>query len=186
MVRNDILSNNRRTIKSECCKDVVVNILRGGSSDGVGNNNDDDNNQINNSMSATPYQEQQQPPLQAPTPHETTTSTGVGGEFMDVMSSNNDPMYGYRETVEDRIDAWRKQQQHMQQTQSPPMPHRLLMNRVDSNSLQLCQKFQCLSSSLSLCGGLCIIMSWPILPLDQVERERVVVDSELLWCEQSF
>jgi hypothetical protein len=27
-------------------------------------------------------------------------------------------MYGYRETVEDRIDAWRKQQQHMQQTQS--------------------------------------------------------------------
>ena len=121
MVRkNYILSNNRRTIKSKYCRDVVVNSLRGGSSDGLGNNNDDDNNQINNSMSATPYQEQQQqqPPLQAPTPHETTTSTGVGGEFMDVMSSNNDPMYGYRETVEDRIDAWRKQQQHMQQTQS--------------------------------------------------------------------
>lgn len=119
MVRNDILSNNRRTIKSKYCKDVVVNSLRGGSSDGLGNNNGDDNNQINNSMSATlPYQEQQQPPLQAPTPHETTRSTGVGGEFVDVMSSNNDPMYGYRETVEDRIDAWRKQQQHMQQTQS--------------------------------------------------------------------
>jgi hypothetical protein len=122
MVRNDIiLSNNRRTIKSEYCKDVVVNILRGGNTDdGVGNNNGDDHSQINNSMPATllPYQEQQQPPLQAPTSHETSTSSGVGGDFMDVMSSNNDPMYGYRETVEDRIDAWRKQQQHMQQTQS--------------------------------------------------------------------
>lgn len=114
MVRNDILSNNRRTIKSKYYGDVVVNSLRGGSSDdGVGNNIDD-NNQIYNSMPATPYQEQQ-----AQTPHEhETTSSEVGGEFMDVISSNNDPMYGYRETVEDRIDAWRKQQQHMQQTQS--------------------------------------------------------------------
>jgi len=30
----------------------------------------------------------------------------------------NDPMYEYRETVEDRIDAWRRQQQQQQQTQT--------------------------------------------------------------------
>mmetsp|Transcript_28159 Transcript_28159/g.44312 ORF Transcript_28159/g.44312 Transcript_28159/m.44312 type:complete len:300 (+) Transcript_28159:1-900(+) len=67
--------------------------------------------------------QQQHPPPQASAAaaQPTTTSNtaaGGGGEYVDVMGANNDPMYGYRETVEDRIDAWRKQQQHMQQNQS--------------------------------------------------------------------
>ncbi|KAL7535185.1 hypothetical protein ACHAXR_009008 [Thalassiosira sp. AJA248-18] len=35
-----------------------------------------------------------------------------------MATNSNDPMYGQRETVEDRIDAWRRQQQQLKQTQS--------------------------------------------------------------------
>lgn len=43
----------------------------------------------------------------------------TGNEYsMDNSISNSDPMFEYRETVEARIDAWRRQQQQLQQTQS--------------------------------------------------------------------
>ena len=60
---------------------------------------------------AAPQQQQQQQPPQMNTPPPFAT-----GEFIDegmgtTPGNTADPMYGYRETVEDRIDAWRKQQQ---------------------------------------------------------------------------
>lgn len=95
--RDDIHLQRRCTLNSSRhCKETIAS-LRGGS-DNSGNN-------YSNPIDS------QQPPSGAAQP-------AGGGEYVDVMGANNDPMYGYRETVEDRIDAWRKQQQHMQQNQS--------------------------------------------------------------------
>eukprot|EP00578_Thalassiosira_sp_NH16_P010351 CAMPEP_0181106200 /NCGR_PEP_ID=MMETSP1071-20121207/16401_1 /TAXON_ID=35127 /ORGANISM="Thalassiosira sp., Strain NH16" /LENGTH=380 /DNA_ID=CAMNT_0023189583 /DNA_START=85 /DNA_END=1227 /DNA_ORIENTATION=- len=53
------------------------------------------------------------PPAVVPT---TPTEYNMGA--MGGAAGANHPMGEYRETVEDRIDAWRKQQQELQQTQS--------------------------------------------------------------------
>lgn len=52
------------------------------------------------------------PPPGAPFATGDYVADGIAG------SSASDPMHEYRETVEDRIDAWRKQQQQMQQTRT--------------------------------------------------------------------
>mmetsp|Transcript_9191 Transcript_9191/g.13865 ORF Transcript_9191/g.13865 Transcript_9191/m.13865 type:complete len:367 (-) Transcript_9191:246-1346(-) len=96
------IHSRRHLLKSSNHCEEIITTLRGGSDNG-GNYN---TNPINS----------QQP--QPPAAQQATTNTAGGGEYADVMAANNDPMYGYRETVEDRIDAWRKQQQHMQQNQS--------------------------------------------------------------------
>lgn len=64
-------------------------------------------------------QQQQQPPQMMGSPNFQSTSSSAqptAGEYnnmngMGGAASNTDPNYEYRETVEDRIDAWRKQQQ---------------------------------------------------------------------------
>eukprot|EP00984_Skeletonema_dohrnii_P018840 scaffold8908_cov106-Skeletonema_dohrnii-CCMP3373.AAC.6 len=96
------IHSRRHLLKSSNLCEEIITTLRGGSDNG-GNYN---TNPINS----------QHP--QPPAAQQATTNTAGGGEYVDVMAANNDPMYGYRETVEDRIDAWRKQQQHMQQNQS--------------------------------------------------------------------
>eukprot|EP00581_Thalassiosira_minuscula_P006214 CAMPEP_0183745162 /NCGR_PEP_ID=MMETSP0737-20130205/66102_1 /TAXON_ID=385413 /ORGANISM="Thalassiosira miniscula, Strain CCMP1093" /LENGTH=421 /DNA_ID=CAMNT_0025980821 /DNA_START=9 /DNA_END=1274 /DNA_ORIENTATION=- len=68
-------------------------------------------------LGGQPPQPQQQPPQPQPQPQQMAQSApppnNIAGTTM------NDPMmYGYRETVEDRIDAWRRQQQQLQQSQS--------------------------------------------------------------------
>lgn len=95
--RDNIHSTNRRRYDLSTRNEGILTSLRGGS-DNVGSTNN-----------YTPMSGQQAPPPQQ-TPQQQ-------GEFVDVAGSNNDP-YGYRETVEDRIDAWRKQQQYMHENQS--------------------------------------------------------------------
>jgi hypothetical protein len=102
--KDNIHSQRRRLLKSSNHCDEIIASLRGGSD----NSANYYNNPIDNSQQSQPVAAQQA----------TTNPAGGGEEYVDVMGANNDPMYGYRETVEDRIDAWRKQQQHMQQNQS--------------------------------------------------------------------
>lgn len=111
---NHILSHRRTKLKSNYFE-KVVNSLRGGSDSNDGNNNNNPMGKNSPEMMQASYQEQiQEQPGTPPQP----TAT-AGGEFVDVMGAFSDPMYyGYRETVEDRIDAWRRQQQHMRETQS--------------------------------------------------------------------
>lgn len=106
--RDNIRSQRRRLLKSSNHCDEIIASLRGGS-DNSGNYY---NNPIDNSQQSQPVAAQQATTTNPANP------AGGGEEYVDVMGANNDPMYGYRETVEDRIDAWRKQQQHMQQNQS--------------------------------------------------------------------
>eukprot|EP00986_Skeletonema_menzelii_P009632 scaffold4423_cov159-Skeletonema_menzelii.AAC.8 len=106
--RDNIHSQRRRVINSSYHCEQIITSLRGGS--------DNNGNGYNNPIDS--QQQEQQPLPAAVSAHQATTNPAGGGEYVDVMGSNNDPMYGYRETVEDRIDAWRKQQQHMQQNQS--------------------------------------------------------------------
>ena len=103
--KENIHSQRRRLLKSSNHCDEIIASLRGGS-DNSGNYY---SNPIDNSQQSQPVAAAQQA---------TSNPAGGGEEYVDVMGANNDPMYGYRETVEDRIDAWRKQQQHMQQNQS--------------------------------------------------------------------
>ncbi len=118
---DNIHSHHRRALKSRNRCEEIITSLRGGS-DGAGSGNDS-NDSIGSGVpetaaAASPYQQPTQLPP-SPTPQAAATTTANnGGEFVDVLGANNDPMYGYRETVEDRIDAWRRQQQHKQQTQS--------------------------------------------------------------------
>lgn len=99
--RDDIHLQRRCTLNSSNhCKGTIAS-LRGGS-----------DNSYNNPIDS------QQPPQAPQAAQPITSNTAGGGEYVDVMGANTDPMYGYRETVEDRIDAWRKQQQYMQQNQS--------------------------------------------------------------------
>lgn len=106
--RDNIHSQRRRVINSSYHCEQIITSLRGGS--------DNNGNGYNNPIDS--QQQEQQPLPAAVSAQQATTNPAGGGEYVDVMGSNNDPMYGYRETVEDRIDAWRKQQQHMQQNQS--------------------------------------------------------------------
>eukprot|EP00573_Skeletonema_grethae_P002151 CAMPEP_0201689778 /NCGR_PEP_ID=MMETSP0578-20130828/3326_1 /ASSEMBLY_ACC=CAM_ASM_000663 /TAXON_ID=267565 /ORGANISM="Skeletonema grethea, Strain CCMP 1804" /LENGTH=338 /DNA_ID=CAMNT_0048174537 /DNA_START=55 /DNA_END=1071 /DNA_ORIENTATION=- len=97
-LRDNIHLQRRYTLNSSNhCKETIASLRGGSDNSGTNYNN--------------PIESQQPPPPGA-------TQPAAGGEYVDVMGANNDPMYGYRETVEDRIDAWRKQQQHMQQNQS--------------------------------------------------------------------
>jgi hypothetical protein len=87
-----------------------------GGFDGVANNNNNNNNNIQDIPGQIP------PPMGGSNTdfnYQTSMANTVNvqqhqtsGEFADVMGANSDPTtYGYRETVEDRIAAWRLQQQ---------------------------------------------------------------------------
>jgi hypothetical protein len=112
--RDNIQSHHRRALKSSSYCGEIITSLRGGS-DGVDSSGNPIGSGVPEIAAASPYYQQQ---TQLPPPPQATTTENTGGEFVDVPGANNDPMYGYRETVEDRIDAWRRQQQHKQQTQS--------------------------------------------------------------------
>ena len=101
---NNTYSKNRRqrNVVSARNKEILTS-LRGGS----------DNNVGNNTNNYTPIMSGQQ---QAPPPPQQIQQQQ--GEFVDVLGGTNNDPYGYRETVEDRIDAWRKQQQYMHENQS--------------------------------------------------------------------
>lgn len=117
--RDNIHSHRRGTQESSNNSEEIIKSLRGGSDSGGSNIN---NNPISSSVpetaaAAASYQQQQTQPPPPQQQQATAPNTG-GGEYVDVMSTSNDPMYGHRETVEDRIDAWRRQQQHNAQTLS--------------------------------------------------------------------
>ncbi|EED89281.1 predicted protein [Thalassiosira pseudonana CCMP1335] len=134
-------SNNHGAMRCNLLNSVVSEVFRGGDAgesqghnnnsyvnhggfDGVANNN---NNNNNNNIQDIPGQIP--PPMGGSNTdfnYQTSMANTVNvqqhqtsGEFVDVMGANSDPtIYGYRETVEDRIAAWRLQQQQLQQTQS--------------------------------------------------------------------
>eukprot|EP00584_Thalassiosira_punctigera_P002041 CAMPEP_0172529280 /NCGR_PEP_ID=MMETSP1067-20121228/3394_1 /TAXON_ID=265564 ORGANISM="Thalassiosira punctigera, Strain Tpunct2005C2" /NCGR_SAMPLE_ID=MMETSP1067 /ASSEMBLY_ACC=CAM_ASM_000444 /LENGTH=393 /DNA_ID=CAMNT_0013313309 /DNA_START=168 /DNA_END=1346 /DNA_ORIENTATION=+ len=97
---------------------LTINKIRGGDDDG-----DDDG--VPQYQQLPPQQQMGDSNLQISPPASTSsaeTAAGAGGyDIMDGTGgggTSNDQVPEYRETVEDRIDAWRRQQQQLQQTQT--------------------------------------------------------------------
>jgi len=108
---SDCHSNNQPSLLSQ------LNDIRGGG--------DSDDSPPPGTYNYGAHQQQQQQPAQTGSPNFQFASSvpptmATGQNSMDGTGgvTSNHPNYQYRETVEDRIDAWRKQQQQLQQTQS--------------------------------------------------------------------
>ena len=103
----------------------VIGSLRGGSDDYLGRTNDRETNTVTPETESYGYisnggnnkgNRQMSPPQMGATNHLPPSSilapAVTSDNFVDmIVGNNNDPLYGYRETVEDRAIAWRRQQQ---------------------------------------------------------------------------
>mmetsp|Transcript_36167 Transcript_36167/g.76018 ORF Transcript_36167/g.76018 Transcript_36167/m.76018 type:complete len:436 (-) Transcript_36167:275-1582(-) len=128
-------TNNLSSMTPQIMNVLRINDVRGGD---VGDDDSSsaapENFNYNNSVVPPPQQQQQMgdsPNFQSPTPPiiSPTAPVATSGQYNTLdgnsgvvggvgTTSNNDPNYEYRETVEDRIDAWRRQQQQLQQSQT--------------------------------------------------------------------